>query len=43
LEPAEREAYLGRYTAGIAKLYPAQADGRVLLPFPRFFFVGVRR
>ena len=42
LGAAEREQYLERYTAGIADLYPARADGQVLLPFPRFFFVALR-
>jgi len=38
----EREAYLERYEAAIAKAYPAEADGTVLLPFPRLFFVATR-
>ncbi len=42
LDPAEREAYLARYQAEIAKAYPAEADGTVLLPFPRLFFVATR-
>ncbi len=42
LDPAEREAYLGRYEAAIAQSYPAEADGTVLLPFPRLFFVATR-
>ncbi len=42
LDPAEREAYLARYEAEIAKAYPAEADGTVLLPFPRLFFVATR-
>ena len=42
LDPAEREAYLARYVAEIAKAYPAEADGTVLLPFPRLFFVATR-
>ncbi len=42
LDPAEREAYLTRYEAAIAKVYPAEADGTVLLPFPRLFFVATR-
>jgi trans-aconitate 2-methyltransferase len=40
LNPAEREAYLARYEAAIAEAYPAEADGTVLLPFPRLFFVA---
>ena len=40
LDPAGREAYLATYEAEIAKAYPAQADGTVLLPFPRLFFVA---
>jgi len=42
LDPAEREAYLARYEAEIAKAYPAEADGTMLLPFPRLFFVATR-
>ena len=40
LEAAEREAFLSRYEAAIAEAYPAEADGTVLLPFPRLFFVA---
>jgi trans-aconitate 2-methyltransferase len=42
LDPAEREAYLAEYRAVIAEAYPAEADGTVLLPFPRLFFVATR-
>ena len=42
LDAEEREAYLGRYEAAIAEAYPAEADGVVLLPFPRLFFVATR-
>ena len=42
LEPAEREAFLARYEAEIAKAYPAEPDGTVLLPFPRLFLVATR-
>ena len=42
LEAGEREAYLARYEAAIAEGYPAEADGIVLLPFPRLFFVVTR-
>ena len=40
LEDPERHAFLVRYEAAIAKAYPAEADGTVLLPFPRLFFVA---
>src|SRR5271166_5844885 len=42
LDAEEREAYLGRYEAAIAEAYPTEADGVVLLPFPRLFFVATR-
>jgi trans-aconitate 2-methyltransferase len=42
LDESEREAYLERYEAAIAEAYPAEADGTVLLPFPRLFFVATR-
>jgi|SRR5271167_3809590 len=45
LEPLggeERAAYLELYTAAIARAFPALADGRVLLPFPRLFLVAIR-
>ncbi|HVY98566.1 MAG TPA: trans-aconitate 2-methyltransferase [Dongiaceae bacterium] len=39
---ADRDAFLADYTARIAAAYPEHADGRVLLPFPRLFFVAVK-
>lgn len=42
LDAAEREAFLGDYTARLAKAYPARVDGKVLLRFPRLFIVAVR-
>jgi trans-aconitate 2-methyltransferase len=42
LDESEREAFLGRYEEAIAKAYPAEADGTVLLPFPRLFVVAAR-
>jgi trans-aconitate 2-methyltransferase len=43
LSPAEQSEYLIRYQAEIARAYPAQSDGKVLLRFPRLFFVAQRR
>jgi trans-aconitate 2-methyltransferase len=42
LEPAERKEFLREYTARIAAAYLPQADGKVLLRFPRLFVVAVR-
>jgi trans-aconitate 2-methyltransferase len=42
LGQSEREAFLARYEEAIAKAYPAEADGTVLLPFPRLFIVATR-
>ncbi|NBJ10894.1 trans-aconitate 2-methyltransferase [Microvirga arsenatis] len=42
LSPEERFGYLELYRTEIAKAYPAQPDGRVLLRFPRLFFVAQR-
>ena len=42
LDEAERAEYLTRYLAAIEPAYPAQADGSVLLPFPRLFLVATR-
>jgi trans-aconitate 2-methyltransferase len=40
LEETERQAFLDRYRNEIARAYPTQADGTVLLRFPRLFFVA---
>lgn len=42
LSPEEQQVFLADYTARIAAAYPRASDGRVLLRFPRFFFVAVR-
>ena len=42
LDAAEQAEFLERYAAEVAKAYPALADGAVLLPFPRLFFVATR-
>jgi trans-aconitate 2-methyltransferase len=38
----ERPAFVADYRTRIAAAYPPRADGRVLLAFPRLFFVAVR-
>ena len=38
----ERAAYLTRYRELLRGAYPEQADGMVLMRFPRLFLVGVR-
>jgi trans-aconitate 2-methyltransferase len=42
LEESERNAFLARYEGAIAKAYPAEPDGTVLLPFPRLFFIATQ-
>jgi trans-aconitate 2-methyltransferase len=42
LEESEQQAFLARYERAIAKAYPAESDGTVLLPFPRLFVVATR-
>lgn len=42
LSSEEQQVFLADYTARIASAYPRASDGRVLLRFPRFFFVAVR-
>lgn len=42
LEAEQQAAFLERYQAAIAEAYPAQTDGRLLLPFPRLFLVARR-
>jgi len=42
LDDGERGDFLAAYLEAITPDYPAQADGSVLLPFPRLFFVATR-
>lgn len=43
LDDAQRRAFLADYEARLAAFYPSMPDGKVILRFPRLFFVGVRR
>jgi len=43
LSDDERCAFVARYREGLEDAYPAQSDGKVLLPYPRLFMVAVRR
>ena len=40
LDEAERPAFLERYAALLATEYLGQADGKILLPYPRLFFIA---
>ncbi|MBY0383098.1 MAG: trans-aconitate 2-methyltransferase [Xanthobacteraceae bacterium] len=42
LEERERDQFLNAYTELMARVYPVHADGKVLLRYPRLFFVAVR-
>jgi len=43
LSPEKRSDFLRHYEAAISEAYPIQGDGKVLLRFPRLFFVAQRR
>jgi trans-aconitate 2-methyltransferase len=43
LSDDERCSFLDRYREGLSDAYPAQSDGKVLLPYPRLFIIAVRR
>lgn len=42
LTDAERPAFLDRYATLLTAAYPAQADGKILLPYPRLFFIAAK-
>ena len=42
LDEASQRKFLDRYSAELTRAYPAQPDGKVLLRFPRMFFVAQR-
>jgi trans-aconitate 2-methyltransferase len=43
LDEAEKPAFLDRYAALLADAFPRRSDGRILLPYPRLFFVATKR
>jgi trans-aconitate 2-methyltransferase len=43
LAPDEQPHFLGRYAALLGEAFPKRSDGRVLLPYPRLFFVATPR
>lgn len=43
LSPEEQSRFLDQYHTEIENAYPAQPDGRVLLRFPRLFFVAQKQ
>jgi trans-aconitate 2-methyltransferase len=43
LEAAEQTIFLDRYKALLADAFPIRADGKVLLPYPRLFFIAMLR
>jgi trans-aconitate 2-methyltransferase len=42
LSEAERPVFLKRHAALLADAYPARADGKILLPYPRLFFIATQ-
>lgn len=42
LTEAERPVFLARYAALLKDAYPGQADGKILLPYPRLFFIAAK-
>jgi len=43
LDETEQTAFLTDYHKRLLAAYPAQADGQVLLAFPRLFMVAVKK
>jgi trans-aconitate 2-methyltransferase len=42
LDPTEQADFLARYAVLLAEAFPQRADGQVLLPYPRLFFIATR-
>ena len=40
LDEPEPKLFLDRYAALLAGAFPARSDGKVLLPYPRLFFIA---
>jgi trans-aconitate 2-methyltransferase len=40
LTAQEQPVFLERYAALLTEAYPAQADGKIMLPYPRLFFIA---
>ena len=40
LDEPEQKLFLDRYAALLARAFPARSDGKVLLPYPRLFFIA---
>jgi trans-aconitate 2-methyltransferase len=43
LDEPEQKLFLDRYAALLAGAFPARSDGKVLLPYPRLFFIATPR
>jgi trans-aconitate 2-methyltransferase len=43
LTEAERPQFLDRYAALLSEEYKPRADGKILLPYPRLFFIATRQ
>jgi len=43
LDAHEQQLFLDRYAALLAEAFPPQVDGKVLLPYPRLFFIATPR
>jgi trans-aconitate 2-methyltransferase len=41
LDEPEQKLFLDRYAALLAGAFPARSDGKVLLPYPRLFFIAM--
>ncbi|HEX3953416.1 MAG TPA: trans-aconitate 2-methyltransferase [Stellaceae bacterium] len=40
LDAAEQPRFLNRYAALLTEAFPTRSDGRILLPYPRLFFIA---